>query len=109
MVIVVTAVLDFSIARSCEPTTFLRVVMPFSAGGTGKDQNLFCFARYTELLSVPGQGYYFHDIHVPSCRTVLLTQSRLHFVIGLPVLCVKLVSNNWYGLHDVSGVGSALS
>jgi hypothetical protein len=84
--------------------------MPLAAGGTGKDENLFWCARCTELVSVPGQGYYFLDIHVPSCRTVLLTQSRLHFVIGLPVLCVMpVVSDNWYGLHIVSGVGCALS
>ena len=110
MVIVVTAVLDFSIARSCEPTTFLVVVMLLSAGGTRKDENLLWCARYTELASVPGQGYYFLDIHVPSCHTVLLTQSRLHFVIGLPVLCMMpVVSDNWYGLHNVLGVDSALS
>ena len=57
MVIVVTAVLDLSIVRGCEPTTFLGMVVPLSAGGTGKDENLLCCARYTELVSVPGQGY----------------------------------------------------
>lgn len=80
--------LDFSIARSCEPVTFLRVVMPLSAGGTGKNENIFWCARYTVVVSVPGQRYYFLDIHVLSCRTVLLIQSHLHFVIGLPGLCV---------------------
>ena len=64
--------LDFSIARSCEPITFLRVVMPLSAGGTGKNENIFWCARYTVVVSVPGQRYYFLDIHVLSCRTVLL-------------------------------------
>ena len=115
MVIVVTAVLDFSSARSCEPTTFIRVVIPLFAGGTGKDENLFWCARCTELVSVPGQGYYFLDIHVPSCRTAWLTQShfkstqsRLHFVIDLPVLCVvPVVWDNCYDLHNVSGVGYA--
>ena len=84
--------------------------MPLSAGGTGRDENLFWCARYAVLVSVPVQGYYFLDIHVPSCRTVLLTLSRLHFVIGLPLLCVlPIVSDIWYGLHNITEVGSAFS
>jgi hypothetical protein len=58
MFIVVTAVLDLSIVRSCKPTTFLRVVVPLSAGGTRKDENLhilvcaLCKLLLTEIESL---------------------------------------------------------
>jgi hypothetical protein len=39
MLIVVTSVLHLSIVWSCKLTTFRRVVVPLSVGGTGKDEN----------------------------------------------------------------------
>jgi hypothetical protein len=84
--------------------------VPPSAGGTGKEENLFWCARYKELVSFPGQGYYLFDIRLPSCRTILLAQSYLQFVIGLPVLCVmSIASDISYGLHNILRVCSVLS